>query len=271
MAQNEPATFKITSPLMKSDAIRAWQVYLGERFDKWNIQYPVEVDGIYGAATRGATSSFMRAWGVADTGEALKGGLSPEWRTKLRHDDRTPEEEAAFDSAEIKDYRRRLRDRYASDDPVCYPVPNMSQDSWGWHPGQHDGIDLICPWKQPILAICDAKVVRVSPSGWWGLGAKPTSGHPVSDGDGVIIIESTVDAGPFKKGMHFAYGHSEGATVREGDTVRAGDVIGHAGWANWPHVHFMVNNIPRSNSTPHYTGRGDRDPKPFLDYAEAHS
>jgi murein DD-endopeptidase MepM/ murein hydrolase activator NlpD len=262
----EPRTFKVPT---EGDDVKAWQVFLNERFDKWNISYPIKVDGIYGPATRGATSTFMRAWGVADTGEALSEGLTPWWRSKLRNNDRTSDEEQRFESEEIKEFRRRLRDRYSSSDPVCYPVPNMSADSWGYHPGVHDGIDLICPWKQPVLAICDAKVVRVAASGWWGLGAQPSSGHPVSDGDGIVIIESRIDDGPFVKGLHFGYGHSEGATVHEGDTVRAGDVIAHAGWANWPHVHFMVNNDPPVNGL--YRGVGDRDPKPYLDYAEENS
>jgi murein DD-endopeptidase MepM/ murein hydrolase activator NlpD len=64
--------------------------------------------------------------------------------------------------------------------------------------------------------------------------------------------------------MHFGYGHAEHARVREGDTVKAGQRIGRAGFANAPHVHFMVNG---GNTT---RGVGDRDPMPFVRYAIKH-
>jgi murein DD-endopeptidase MepM/ murein hydrolase activator NlpD len=211
----------------------------------------------------------MRAWGVENTKEALENGLTPLWRSKLRHDMRSADEIDRFESDEIKQYRAKLRNRYDTADPVCYPVPNLITDDWDYHGAAHDGVDLVCPWKQPVLAICDSKVVRVSAAGWWGSNPKPSPGHPVSDGDGIVIIESLISDGPFEKGLHFGYGHSEGHPVREGQLVRAGDVIGHAGWANGPHVHFMVNDdMPVGDF---YRGTGDRDPKPFLEYAEAHS
>lgn len=262
---SDPRTFKVNSPLMEGSDVKAWQEVLVERFGRWGIHYPLPADGSYGVATRGATASFMRAWGVEDTGEALGGGLTPEWRSKLRDDHRSAEEEARFASPALRDYRAALRGRFEAAG-VCYPVPNLVTDDWGYHPGVHDGVDLVCPWKQPILAICDGVVRRVAAGGWWGLGARPTSGHPVSDGDGIVILECTVDAGPFKKGMHFGYGHSESHTVREGQSVRAGDLLGHAGWANGPHVHFMVNDDPPSGGF--YKGTGDRDPMPYLNFAE---
>jgi murein DD-endopeptidase MepM/ murein hydrolase activator NlpD len=52
--------------------------------------------------------------------------------------------------------------------------------------------------------------------------------------------------------------------VREGQHVKAGDVIGKAGLANAWHTHFMVNG--RTDAK----GLGDRDPRPFVDYARAH-
>lgn len=260
-------TFKLESPHMKGDDIRSWQQELVERFDKWNIGYPLAPDGDYGQATRSATASFMRAWGVEDTGEALADGLTPWWRTKLRGDQRSEQEEINFKSAERVAYRSALRKRY-DDLGVCYPVPNLISDDWGYHPPIHDGIDLICPANQPILAICNGIVVRADAAGWWGKGA-PSDPNLKAKGDGIIIVESRVETGPFKSGLHFGYGHAEGAVVREGQRVTAGQHLGHAGFANAWHVHFMVNfELPREGL---YRGVGDRDPAPYLSYSRINS
>jgi murein DD-endopeptidase MepM/ murein hydrolase activator NlpD len=138
---------------------------------------------------------------------------------------------------------------------------NLATDKNGWSgPGGHDGIDLICGVDAPIYAICDAKVIDVRAGGWWGKGA-PADPELRGRGDGIIQLECLVNVGPFRKGMHFGYGHAEGARVKVGDTVRAGQVIGRAGLANAYHVHFMVNGGGTTRGT------GDRDPRPFVVYA----
>jgi murein DD-endopeptidase MepM/ murein hydrolase activator NlpD len=257
-------TFRIDSPHMKGDDVRAWQRFLFDDFrSRWNIEYPLTVDGDYGVGTRSATASFLRAWGVESAAEAMDHGITPELRIKIRNNDRTQREAELAQSQERKDYRAQLRARFARID-VCYPVPNLITDDWGYQAG-HDGVDLICPWKQPVLAICTGIIRRVSPSGWWGANAQPSSGHPVSDGDGIVILESTIQAGPFVPGLKFGYGHSELAVVGVGERVVAGQHIARAGWARAPHIHFMVNDNPPVDDF--YRGVGDRDPAPFLRYA----
>jgi murein DD-endopeptidase MepM/ murein hydrolase activator NlpD len=145
--------------------------------------------------------------------------------------------------------------------PVASPLRRILGDSWGWHPPGHDGVDLICEGDAAIYALCDARVIDVRSRGWWGKGARAAGGHSVSDGDGIIQLESLVNAGPFKEGMHFGYGHAEKATVTPGQKVKAGQKIGHAGFANAWHVHFMVNGGGTAR------GVGDRDPLPFVRYA----
>lgn len=261
-------TLKVDTPLIEGKDVTGWQQFLYEDFrSRWEVDYPIKDDGAYGVATRAATATFMRAWGVADTGEALSEGLTPWWRSKLRNSDRTEAEKQQAQSDAIKDYRDRLRDRYQSLD-VCYPVNNLVTDANGWS-SWHDGVDLITAWRGPAMAIVTGKIVRVSTGGWWGNNPVPSPGHPISDGDGIIILESTVDVGPFKKGMHFGYGHTEEATVRVGDSVKAGDVIGRIGWARAPHIHAMMNHEPPRDGF--YRGIGDRDPRPFLDWAKSHS
>jgi murein DD-endopeptidase MepM/ murein hydrolase activator NlpD len=145
--------------------------------------------------------------------------------------------------------------------PVAAPVKPILQHSWGWHPGVHDGVDLITEADDVIYALCDATVIDVRSSGWWGKGARASGGHSVAEGDGIIQLRCDIDAGPFRKGLHFGYGHAEKATVQVGQKVQAGQMIGHAGFANAYHVHFMVN---RGGTT---KGIGDHDPYVYVDYA----
>jgi hypothetical protein len=210
---------------MKGDDVRAWQRFLYEDFrSRWSIEYPLDIDGDYGEATRAATASFLRAWGMESAQAAMEHGVTPELRIKIRNSDRTNTEQDLAVSDERKAYRAALRDRFAHQD-VCYPVPNLVTDAWGWHPGVHDGVDLVCPWKQPLLAICTGVIVRVSPSGWWGVNPQASPGHPISDGDGIVILQCDIDDGPFVPGLHFGYGHAELAAVghRRARQGRAGD------------------------------------------------
>jgi murein DD-endopeptidase MepM/ murein hydrolase activator NlpD len=144
---------------------------------------------------------------------------------------------------------------------VASPLEKILGDTWGWTPPGHDGVDLICEPDPAIYAICDATVIDVRSTGWWGSGARDSGGHSISEGDGIIQLRCDINSGPFKKGMHFGYGHAEKATVTVGQTVKAGQKIGHAGFANAWHIHFMVNGGGTTK------GIGDRNPKPFVDHA----
>ena len=149
---------------------------------------------------------------------------------------------------------------------VAAPLRKILGDTWGWRgPGVHDGVDLICDADATLYALCDARVIDVRSHGWWGKGARASGGHTVGEGDGIIQLECLVDRGPFKKGMHFGYGHAEKATVHVGQKVKAGRKIGHAGFANAWHIHFMANGGSTSR------GIGDRDPLPFVRYAVQNS
>lgn len=143
---------------------------------------------------------------------------------------------------------------------VAAPMKKILEDSWGYHPPVHDGLDLICPANEPIYAMSPGVVVRADPSGWWGKGA-PSDPALKAKGDGIIVYRCTENVGPFKTGMNICYGHAEGAVVRVGQKVEAGQRLGHAGLANAWHVHLMVNDNPDTR------GVGDRDPWPFYDFA----
>jgi len=143
---------------------------------------------------------------------------------------------------------------------VATPVDPILTHAHGFKAG-HDGVDLICEADDVVYAICDARVIDVRKGGWWGKGAQASHGHPISHGDGIIQLECLVDVGPFKRGLHFGYGHAEKAVVRKGQLVKAGQKLGHAGFANAWHLHFMVNGGHTTK------GIGDRDPMPFVHFA----
>jgi murein DD-endopeptidase MepM/ murein hydrolase activator NlpD len=143
---------------------------------------------------------------------------------------------------------------------VAPPFAKVLEDSWGWHPGVHDGLDLIVEPHAVLHSMCDGRVVRADPGGWWGLGA-PKDPVLKAKGDGIIIVRCTVTAGPFAPGLNICYGHAENAKVQAGQAVKAGDVLGEAGFANAWHTHLMVNDNADTR------GVGDRDPRPFYEFA----
>jgi murein DD-endopeptidase MepM/ murein hydrolase activator NlpD len=254
-------TFKVDSPHMHDDDVQAWQEWLRMTFRRWHISYPIDADGTYDVATRAATASMCEALGlVAPYG--MEDGVTPELRTKLRHRRLSAAERARYLGPRRK-YRRALRKRFEAGGHVHTPVSRVITDSWGYHPGVHDGLDLICPANATLFALCDGVIVRADASGWWGKGA-PTDPALKAKGDGIIVLRCTTNVGPFRDGLHMCYGHAEHAAVRVGEHVKAGDRIGKAGFANAWHVHFMVN--ARQDAK----GIGDRDPRPFTDYARSH-
>lgn len=258
-------TLKVSSPHMTGDDVRGWQRTLLDQMDQWGwkgVHKRLKLDGDYGVTTRTFSSLVLKGLGIAQ--EEMARGITPELRIKVRNRNLSVAERRR--AAWRTTWRVAMRRKFAPK-KVRSPIRpvNIDQDSWGWHPGIHDGIDLICDSGTPLYAIVKSKVVRADADGWWALGAKPSPGHPVSDGDGIIVLESLVNSGPIKKGMHLCYGHAEHARVKEGDTVDAGDHIGSAGFANAGHVHFMVNDDRPVNGL--YRGVGDRDPEPIYRYA----
>lgn len=185
-------------------------------------------------------------------------------QTIIREPERRTEEQVARAKARHPQAARGPR-YYAklSGGGVAVPVDPILEHSNGFS-SVHDGVDLICEADDVVYAICDAKVIDVRAGGWWGLNAEASHGHPIADGDGIIQIECLVNKGPFKKGMHFGYGHAEKAVVHEGQIVKAGQKLGHAGFARAWHLHFMVN----AGNT--MKGVGDRNPMPFVNYAKNH-
>jgi murein DD-endopeptidase MepM/ murein hydrolase activator NlpD len=164
---------------------------------------------------------------------------------------------------------RRVIARHTRGSHVHTPLAPILAHSNGFNPPGHDGVDLISEASDEGWAICDGVIVDVRSSGWWGKGAQASHGHPISDGDGVVQLQCTIDQGPFRKGLVFGYGHAEHARVEVGEVVKAGQVICHAGFANAWHFHFMCNGGDRRRPGGGFSGVGDRDPWPFIAYAIA--
>lgn len=248
-------TFKLDKKLMEGEDVKDWQRTLLNEFKHLKIDNaPINVDGIYGPTTRSISAVFFKASGLSPN--LVKNGITPGIRLKIRDRRFTPNEMKKRVSSEIKMYRAELRNRW-KETKVHTPATKILADTWGYHPGVHDGLDLIVPPDVPIFAMVKSKVIDVRSGGWWG---KAPSGN-VKLGDGIIQLEVLESVGPFKKGMHIGYGHAEKAQVKAGQMVKPGQVIGHAGLAVAWHIHLMVNTGKTTK------GIGNVNPEPLYRYA----
>jgi murein DD-endopeptidase MepM/ murein hydrolase activator NlpD len=252
-------TFKLDAPHMHGDDVAGWQATLNRQMKTWDIRYSIKADGDYGAVSRDLTATVLFGMGISHA--AMVDGVTPELRTKIRHRNLTATELALF-TARVA-WRAKLRKTHNVGGQLATPIAKIISSSWGYHPPGHDGVDLICRENAPLYAICDGTIVRADAGGWWGKAA-PADAALKARGDGIIIVRCTINAGPFREGLNFCYGHAEHAIVKAGDHVQAGQHIGTAGFANMWHSHFMVN--ARGDTK----GVGDRDPMPYVNYARKH-
>jgi murein DD-endopeptidase MepM/ murein hydrolase activator NlpD len=251
-------TFKIGHDKVEGEDVKGWEEWLNHQMKQvWGIDRTVPVDGVYTNIDRAMTASVCHGLGLVAS-EAMANGVTPELRVKLRNKRLSLVELARYHGP--RRLWRLAQKRKYDGGGVSLPVGKITVDSWGWVPGVHDGIDINCPPRSPLLAVCRARVVRAAGSGWWGLGNP--GGATGAAGDGIIIIQSLVDAGPIRKGDCFGYGHAEHPVVNVGDVVEAGEPIGRAGLAVTWHTHWMLNRGLYSASK----GKGDTDPRKALDY-----
>lgn len=250
-------TFKYDRPMMTGKDIEDWQKYVASVLKKLvGVAPPFKIDKTYGLESRNFSALAFDCSGL-NSKVQMKHGVTPEARDALHKamNNPLPGTKKLRDSKARKDLRAKLKKQWAPN-KVHSPVTKVVADSWGWHPGVHDGIDVQAPANTPIFAIAKAKVIDVREGGWWG---KAPSGN-VSLGDGIVQLELLESVGPLKKGMHIGYGHSEHHTVKKGQIVEAGHVLGKVGLAVTNHVHFMVNSGTTTK------GVGTIDPRAILDY-----
>jgi hypothetical protein len=187
----------------------------------WGVDYRLEPDGDYGALTRDLTASVCHGLGLASASSAMKNGVTPKLRQKLRYKDQTPAEKKRFKAR--AEWRQAFKARHARKD-VCSPLARILSSSWGYHPPIHDGVDLICAPRAAGLAICRAEVVRADNGGWWGKGAP--SAAIAAKGDGIVVLRSLINDGPFTKGLNFCYGHAERTSASATSSKRPGHLRG---------------------------------------------
>ena len=252
--------FKVKKPVMNGNDVRMWQSEIKKQFKKLNIDCPIVCDGYYGVSTRSFTADLCHSLGMT-AHKVMADGVTPHLRWHIVNNEFTASQKKY--KAKRTEYRKKLRARYKRISArVHAPVSKILQDSWGFHPPVHDGIDIITEPDATLYAMIKAKVIDVRSSGWWGKGAP--SPAIAAKGDGIIQLEVLETIGPFKKGHHIGYGHAEKAKVKVGQIVEAGDKIGHAGLANAWHIHFMYNGGADNR------GIGTIDPRAILDYSVKH-
>lgn len=84
-------TFRIQSPPMTGDDVKAFQRLLNARYAAWHVSKRIEEDGEYGSITRLAARQVAHGLGLAK--RDYPGGITPEMRIRIRHPSRrTPEE-----------------------------------------------------------------------------------------------------------------------------------------------------------------------------------
>lgn len=258
----QPRAFVVKKPFMKGEDVKDWQRRIRSEFKKqFDIDCPIEPDGVFGKHTLGYSAALVHAMGLSAE-KQLADGVTPELRKKIRDHELTGLQKKARDSKKRTEYRADLKRKWEPR-KVHKITPKITTDAWGWHPGVHDGVDVCTPADAILFAMVKCEVIDVRASGWWNLGA-PNDPSLKAKGDGIIQVKVLETVGPFRKGMHLAYGHAEKAKVKVGQVIPAGTVLGHAGFANAWHTHFMANR----NSD--LRGVGTLDPRPLIEYAEKH-
>ena len=95
---HEPApaaarTFRMQSPHMTGDDVRAFQRVINERYRRWGVARRIEEDGEYGSVTRLAVRQVCHGLGLAKAD--YPGGITPELRMRVRTPSRRSPEELA--------------------------------------------------------------------------------------------------------------------------------------------------------------------------------
>lgn len=105
-------TFVLSDPHMQGDDIAEFQRELNSRFEAWDISKRIDVDKDYGQHTRDAAREVCTGLGIDDQ-EAMKHGVPPELRIKIRHPDRrTPAEEQRSKGPQATAFRAHLRKQF---------------------------------------------------------------------------------------------------------------------------------------------------------------
>jgi hypothetical protein len=142
---------------MRSGRIASFQRLLNHRYERWDVDRRIDVDGEYGGETRDATREIMFGLGIAQT--ELDRGVTPALRTKLRDPARRSRAELTRADGR-KDWRRRLRRRYEGHGPEAAIAYARKHVGMGESPPGTNRGPLIDKWNR----LCG---VPPGPSAFW--------------------------------------------------------------------------------------------------------
>jgi hypothetical protein len=101
-----------TSDAVHGEAVKAFQVLLNQRFERWDIPKLIDADGEYGEETDLAARRVCHGLGLNPG--SYRDGITPPVRIKIRHPDRRTAAELER-ADERKEWRAALRKRLAAD------------------------------------------------------------------------------------------------------------------------------------------------------------
>lgn len=223
-------TFLLVSPHMQGPDVEKFQGLLNTRFAAWDIDKRIEPDGEYGAETRFATQQVCEGLGILHE-RAMRHGVTPELRTKIRHPSkRTPEELARGERKAA--YRATLRERYQDRGPeMAIAFARQHLDVREKAPNRGPEIDR---W---IRAAGLSPTLHISPTGgvpWCGCfinACVMAAGVPNGKGFGVASVERIVQR---------ARGRIEGWQLVDPDDGQPGDLACWKGRGpGWQHVELV--------------------------------
>jgi hypothetical protein len=93
---------------MKGNDVKEWQKDVKALFKKMAIDCPIKIDGVYGVSTRSYSAALCHASGLSAK-VAMKDGVTPELRVKLRNGKLTAAEKKLKNSAAARVSRRTAR------------------------------------------------------------------------------------------------------------------------------------------------------------------
>src|SRR5687768_17082278 len=107
-------TFVLRSPHMFGTDINEFQRELNARFEAWGINKRIAEDDDYGKHTRDAAREVCAGLGILHQ-TAMKAGVRPTLRTKIRHPKRrTAAEIRRSRAGEAVAFRAQLREQFAT-------------------------------------------------------------------------------------------------------------------------------------------------------------
>lgn len=263
-------TFKLITPNVRGDAVKAFQELLNERFKAWDIRKVIDTDREYGEETDHAARQVCYGLGLSP--QSYRDGMTPAVRTKIRHPDKRTEAELAR-GGRRKEWRAALRKRLASETAgpkaaIAYaekqigvsespPGSNRGPkiDKWNRAVGTPPGPKAF--WcgafvnaclhaggfpDQPFLAYCPSIETRArGGAGGWSWHPNLANGKPgdlalytePSSGSTAAHVELVVTASPFD-----VIGGNTSANPASGSQSNGGCVAEHRRDPNNPQLKF---------------------------------